>query len=68
MELFAEIGGLGGCVFTIISFLCTEITFMLLINKFIKVFYTNKDGIYRLDSDKFIPTEEELNKSQILGK
>jgi len=68
LELFAEIGGLGGAVFVIIAFFCTEITFVLIIHKFIKIFYTDNDGIYRLDSDKLIPTEDELNKSENLGK
>jgi len=68
LALFAEIGGLGGGVFALIEFFCTEITYMYIIDKFIKLFYTNNQGIYKLDSDKLIPTEDEVNKSETIGK
>ena len=41
---------------------------MLIINKFLKLFYTNEHGIYSLESDKLIPTEDELDKSNTIGK
>ena len=35
LALFAELGGLGSGAFALIAFFCTDVTFMLVVNKFI---------------------------------
>jgi len=35
MELLSEIGGLGGILFGIMAFFCTELTFMIVVWHFI---------------------------------
>jgi len=63
LELFAEIGGLGGGIFALMAFFCTEVTYMLIINKFVKLFYTNEEGeIYSLESDRLIPLDNEIDR------
>jgi len=69
MELLAEIGGLGGGIFGIMAFFCTEVTYMLIINKFIKLFYTNNEGeIYNIESDRLIPLDDEIDREKTIGK
>jgi len=68
LALLAEIGGLGSGAFALMGFFCTDVTFMLVINKFVQLFYSNEDGIYRLDSDKLVPTEDQVRTDQTIGK
>jgi len=68
LELAAELGGLAGGIFALMAFFCTEITFMLIVDKFVKLFYTNREGIFSLNSDKLIPTEDELDTYNTIGK
>ena len=51
MALLSEVGGLAGVLFGAIAFFCVEITHVHVIDKFIRKFYSNKNGeIYLLDS------------------
>jgi len=63
MALLSEVGGLAGVIFAIIGFLCIEFTHVHVIDKFIRKFYTNEcKEIYFLDSEKYWPTHDEIDK------
>ena len=49
--MIAVFGGLSTGVFTVIGFICTEITHRMIVAKFIKKFYANQHGIYMLKSE-----------------
>ena len=69
MALLSEVGGLAGVIFGALAFLCIEITHVHVIDKFIRRFYTNKNGeIYFLDSEKWWPTHDEIDRNETIGK
>ena len=41
---------------------------MLVIHRFIKKFYSSREGIYKLESDKMIPTLDEIERNDVLDR
>jgi len=68
IALLSDVGGLSGVIFAFLGFICIEITHVHVIDKFIRKFYTNENNeIYFLDSEKFWPEAEEIDKSKTIG-
>jgi len=68
LGLVSEVGGLGGVVIVFILFICRDLTYSQVVRVFIRNFFTNSEGqIYKIDSNKDIPDEDDIIKTETIG-